>query len=252
MNSPGKLPIVISLIFILACVSSCKKKSSSSPLSNILIATVDVNTSGSIEHYRFVYNSGNDVDSMIIVGGGLDTGSNDYKYFTYYNTSYTITDQHNNSYTVEDSNGVIEEIVSTVTADSIILTYYSGLLGIFTNKSPGTFPPYYVESIASYSWSGGDVNSVSIQGGALETYNYNTSQSGQIGDGARIDYFLNYGKPFFKTNHLPVELLSNGVWAEEYFYQYDNIGRISQLVKVGNNNSIGANDTTTYSYTYYY
>jgi hypothetical protein len=252
---PGRMNYQkILLLFIFAAstgvVSSCKKKSSSS--GSNLLATVDYNSGGSIEHYRFVYNPDNSLDSMVITGGGLDTGNNGFKYFKYAATSYVITDQNNYSFTVYDSGGLVEEVVIP---DTLIFTYNGSVLSTLIEKTQSIVPPYYSEVVSDYSWANGDITSLVTAGGATESYNYNTGRSGEIGDGCRIDYFLAYGQPIIKTSFLPTELLSSvtiGGWLEQYYYQFDNSGRISQMIKVGNNGGTGVNDTTVYTYSYYY
>ena len=188
--------VIASLILSGVLMYSCKKKSNSGSLSNILIATVDRSHSGSIAHYRFVYDAINDVDSIISTGGGLDTGHNGFTYFTYFGNTYTATDENNNSYTITDSGGVIQEIAIP---DTVIVTYYRSLPSVLTIKSPSPYIPYYVATIADYSWANGDINYINIQGGATETYTYNTAKNGQIGDGCRIDDFLSYGKAYLQN-----------------------------------------------------
>ena len=236
-----KLITSILSVLIISLTISCKKKSNIN-LSTSKIATVNYSESGGIrKHYFITYDMYNNVDSIGMLGGGTDTGSNGYEKFTYVGSSFTITDQGNNSYTVDaNTNG---QILKILLIDSITMAY-NGTQIVEVNYA---YPSYDY----TYLWdNNNDIAGFSLNGGVVDSYYYDLSHSGQEGDALRIDNFLQYGRSYISTSHVADELEYGGTWIEEYMYTYDNTGRISQLTKVINGGS-SPNDTETYAYTYY-
>ncbi len=241
MKSP-KCLLLFLFIAILATALSCKKKNNGSTGSNRL-ALIDLSHSGSVQHYRIVYDEYNNVDSMVIIGGGTDTGFTGFQAFSYFGSSYSVTDANGNSFTVDaNTSGVILEVLTT---DTLFMTYNGAELGELDTKAAGG-----TKVATNYTWSNGDIVSTLSQG-VTDSCDYNLSKNGQIGDAFRIDAFLSYGRPYIETAHLLTDIKSGGVWQEKYFYQFDGQGRISQFVKVKNNNGVSADDTTFYNYQYY-
>jgi hypothetical protein len=224
---------------IATCAVSCKKKKNDNPFSNAKIYTVDLTQYGATEHSRIVYDSYNNVDSIITIGNGVYR----FKKFVYFGTSYSVTDENNNVFTLlANSNGMILRVLLT---DTLSMLYNGSQLAELDYKSPSPNYPYYTTSSVSFTWTNGDV---AIMGS--QTYNYDLSRSGQPGDAIRIGQFLSYGRSYIKTNHLPTVLRNTASdTAEKYFYQFDSQGRINQLTKLINI-STGAYDTTIYVYGY--
>lgn len=237
--------LLFSSVIILAV--SCKKKSSLN-ISAIKIATVDkIMSGGGRFHYYITYDDFNNVDSIGIVGGGTDTGTFQFEKFKYIGSSYNITDQNN--YTLEvdaNTNGQILEIHLT---DTLLMTYNGTEIIELDKKMPSNNYPFYLIDSTTYLWNNGDIAGFS-RNGVIDSYYYDFTRSGQIGDALRIDNFLQYGRSYISTKHLPDELEYHGVWIEQYFYKFDGQGRIGLLTKVTNQGS-SPNDTETYAYTYY-
>jgi hypothetical protein len=239
--------VILLFIFVSIAVTSCKKKSGSNPFGNLKISNLDVIHSGATEHYRIVYDTYNNVDSMIIIGGGTDTGHYNYRKFSYFGSSYTITDINNNTFTVQASTSGL--ILKVLVPDTIAMIYNGTELGELDIITPKSTFPYVTKVPTNYYWTGGDVKTVISQGVTL-TYDYDPGKSGQPADALRIDAFLSYGKSYIKTNHVPTDMVNTTAWLEKYFYQYDG-GKITQLIKVRNNAGVSADDTVIYNYRYY-
>ena len=234
-----KIPVFISLLFVLTCAIACKKKSNSNPFGNAHIATVDYSHSGAVLHYRIVYDQYENVDSIVWVGDST-SGVNGYKAFNYVGSSFIITDANNNVLNVyANTSGMILEILLT---DTLFMHYSGTELTSLDTKTPG-------QSLSTvyYNWSNGDVTSYGPMGAGSLSYYYDLSRNGQPGDILRVNDFLNYGRSYIRTTHLPKGLVSTSDTLEYYAYQYDNMGRISQMVKVVNS----TNDSTIYNYKYY-
>ena len=243
-----KLLLFCFFILITGSEQSCKKKLNNSP-ANYKLATIDLTHSTSVAHYCIVYDAYNNVDSMIIIGGGTDTGHTDTRIFNYFGGSYTVSDQNGNSITVQTStNGLILGVF--MFADTLTMVYNGTQVGKVDTKVPSSVYPYYAKTDTNYLWNNGDMVSISFNAGA-DSCDYNLSKAGQIGDAFRIDAFLAYGRPYIKTSHTPIDLKKSGVWLEKYFYQFDGQGRITEFVKVRNNNGVVADDSTFYVYQYY-
>jgi len=240
--------LLCSCLIVTGLLPSCKKKSNASSPGNIKLALIDVSHQGAIKHYRIVYDAFNNVDSMVIIGGGTDTGSNGFMVFNYFGSSFSISDQSNNSFTVyANTNGVILEVLL---ADTLFMTYSGTELAQLTQKTVSAVYPFYTTVGTNYVWANGDILSTSLLT-TTDSVAYSNSKSGQVGDGWRIDEFLSYGRPFIETAHLPTDFTSSGTWIEHFFYQFDSQGRISQLLKVLNNNGAVSDDNTYYNYQYY-
>lgn len=240
-----QLFIIVSLLCS-ACLFSCKKKANPNPTGNLLLSNIDVINYRNISHYRIVYDGADNVDSIIMAGGGLDTGHYTLSKINYFGTSFTITDENGDTYTVyANSSG---QIFKVLTHDTLNMLYNGVQLAEVDVVTATVTYPFVSKSSTVYTWANGDVTSVSSPGGTF-TYDYNTAKIGQIGDPFRIDSFLVYGRPLIKTGHLPTDLLQSGTWAEKYYYQFDGQQRISQLMKVKNMST--GNDTTVYNYRYY-
>jgi len=245
----AKLAVVLLLLAMIAIALSCKKNKGVQPISNLKIAYVDKYHAGSVLHYRFVYDSYNNVDSTIIVGGGTDTGTTNFMAFMYYGSFFSITTAYNGAYDVDvNSNNLISEVPLY---DTLLMTYNNNELTEQDIKSPITTPPYYSIAATDYTWANGDIASYTNQGISY-TLDYNQSRPGQLGDGWRIDLFLSYGTSYIQTTHLPTDIMNGAAWVEKYFYQFDGQGRISQFIRTQNNNGSGADDTTIYNYQYDY
>jgi hypothetical protein len=237
---------VLLLALAAGCLFSCKKKANDNPTGTIKLATVDIANSGNRYHYHVVYDASNNVDSITMVGGGLDTGHYGFEKFSYFGTSYSITDQTGFSYTVyANSNGMI---IKVLLHDTLNMFYKGVELTQLDIVTATTTYPYTTKSSTVYSWANGDVSSISSPAGAF-TFDYNQGKTGQVGDPFRIDDFLTYGRPYLKTSHLPTDKIQNGTWTEKYYYEFDGAKRISKLMKVKNLTS--GNDTVSYYYSYY-
>jgi hypothetical protein len=239
MKYPGFIVATLSLLLIFVNFS-CKKGTIPN-LSTIKIATVDESEPGGVRYHYFIfYDMYNNVDSISKVGGGIDTGYSDYYTFNYVGSSFIINDGNVGPITVDaNTNG---QILKILVVDSVTM-YYNG--------SELTELKYATSPSRIYQWdNNGDIASDSLAGGVADTYYYDLSRNGQIGDALRIDNFLQYGRSYITTNYLPDELGHNGIWIEEDLYQFDDKGRISQLKRIINGNA-NPNDTTTYAYTYY-
>jgi hypothetical protein len=234
-------------LFTISLLYSCKKKTNLN-LSTIKIAAIDYRRSGGIVyHYRITYDAYNNVDSILNTGGGTDTGSNSFNVFTYTGSSFLVTDQQNLSYQVyANTSGLILEILKT---DTILMTYNGKQLAELDYKSPSSVYPFYTVTATTYQWNNGDIITFGPPQGVVDSYFYDLRRSGQVGDALRIDEFINYGRSYNNTSHLPVQLrYSNG--RENYYYTYDSQGRISSLMKVISDNN-SPNDTADYLYRYY-
>jgi hypothetical protein len=237
---------VILCLFIVGWASSCKKKGVT-PVS-VKIAAIDMIHLQSIIHYRVVYDAVNgNVDSIINVGGGTDTGYNGFRKFDYHTTSYMVTDQNNHYYNVWiNSDGSIIEILTT---DTLLMKYNGTQLFELDVKSPSINYPYYTFTKTNYYWQSGDIT-ILVTSTANDTIDYDNGRSGQQGDAMRIDQFLAYGQSYTKTTHLPKDKKSNGQWIERYFYEFDGSNRATQFMKVQNNYGSAPDDTVIYNYRY--
>lgn len=216
-------------------------------MSDIRIAGIDISNSGNIQRYRIVYDVYGNVDSFVVTGGGFDTGYNGFNAFNYIGSSWTITDQNNYTFRVDgNTNG---DIIGVLVTDTLSMIYNGSELSVINIKSPIPAYPYDSLSSIQYTWLNGDV-SMFMYPGVTQSYDYDQSRGGQIGDAIRVQEFLTYGRPFIKTSHMPKDLNSGGQMTEQYLYQYDGSGRISQLQKIKVDHTGGNNDTTTYNYHY--
>ncbi len=239
---------LLSLLVICAlCVLSCKKKKGLN-LSNIKIATVDFHESdGHGYKYRITYDTYGNVDSIIANGTGAAAGDDPISKFTYLGSSFRITNKMGESYFVyANTAGMILEVQKY---DTMLMTYNGTQLDELDYKLPTSTPPYYTINAYTYQWSNGDIATFGLLHGAADTFSYNDSRSGQVGDALRIDDFLVYGRPYKLTSHLPVEhKYTNG--KQQYFYTFDGSGRISTFTRVISGSG-APNDTSEYTYTYY-
>lgn len=242
------LPVIL-IIFSLICLGmSCKKKKNDNPFGAAKIATFTQSHSGSILNYRMVYGNYNNIDSLIITGTGTSAGYYGFRKFIYFGTSYSITDETNATFDVlANSNGFILNVLSI---DSLSMSYNGSQLMELDSKTPSSTPPYYIQTHTYFKWLNGDVTRDST-GGPAYTYDYDPGKYGQPGDAWRLDQFLKYGRSYIKTTHLVSDMMYGSTWRQNYFYQFDGNGRISQLIKVANNYGVGANDSVFYSITYY-
>jgi len=252
MKKP-KATICLLLLFTVIAVSGCKKKSNSNPLAGSVLLYINLtNSNGDITYYRMVYGAGNNIDSIVITGGGTDTGYNDFLAFDYLNSSYIITDKSNNQTTVHLNSNVLIDTIRSATSTAYTYLQYSGtLLGAVNNEEPLSSYPYYTLYTTDYNYSGNNISSITSTGTA-ETYDYNTSLSGQLGDPQRIGELLTYGRTYTASANLATDMYVNGTWQEKYTYQLDGSGRITLMTRVINNTSGGSNDTLRYAYTYNY
>ena len=238
----------ILLIFLLSLVCSCKKSSNTNPFGNQKIATIDRAYNGAIQHYRIVYDASNNVDSMVITGGGTDTGSNGFFVFNYVGSSFTITDQNSNYVMVDaNTNGQILKVLVT---DTLSFLYNGSQLGEINEFSPIATYPYYTNTAYYYTWANGDVTAIT-SGSVSKAYTYNDGKNGQPGDAIRINQFLQYGQSYIKTNHLPSGLVNSATAGETYIYSFDSKGRISLLTDVSYDKTASSSVTVTFAYTYY-
>ena len=248
MKYPKIIAVTLSL-FIIMLAFSCNKGTMLN-LDTVRIATVAYSESGGGTgaarrlNYTISYDNYDNVDSIHIIGGGTDTGENDYITFNYVGSSFVINDQINGSLMVDaNTNG---QIIKLLLIDTISMTYNGNELTQLTYAQPSyTY---------TYQWNNGDIANYMINGGggAADTnyYYYDQTRLGQAGDALRIKNFLQYGRSYITTTHLPDELYYSGGWEQEYLYTFDNQGRISELTWVTKVTG-SANDTETYAYTYY-
>jgi len=244
----GKTALYSLIILSSAGLLCCKKSANNNPFGNALIATIDYAHTGSILHYHIYYDSGNEVDSITYVGDGTSIGSSGFKDFSYFGTSFNITDQTNFTFTVDAySNGLIFKIL---VADTLGMIYNGAQIAELDQFSTTTYYPYHTNTPTDYTWKNGDVNTITTAN-VTGQYDYDDTKYGQPGDPIRISEFLLYGRSFIKTTHLPTDITKSGVWTEHYFYTFDSHSRISQLMRIFNNNGVSIDDTSTYNYTYY-
>jgi len=242
--------ITFLLTALIICVAVSCKKSNGISIGNSRIVYVNyTNTNGQANYYRIVYDGNNNVDSIINTGGGSDTGHNGFLALNYLNSSFSITDENNNSNIVDINTSLqIDTIFSTGTNYTFML-YNGSQIGSVNVNTPISAYPYYMTSITDYTYSNGDIAAVNATG-AAETYDYDQSKSGQIGDPQRITEFLDYGRAYTQSAHLATDMYLNGTWQEKYFYNIDSYGRIQQMTRVINNGTGGTNDTAYYVYGY--
>ena len=146
-----------------------------------------------------------------------------------------------------NTNGMILKVLI---ADTTSMIYNGTELGEIDVKTEQITYPYYHITSTNYYWNNGDITGV-ISGGDTSTYDYDLSRNGQPGDPFRISAFMVYGRPLIRTIHLPKDLMHKGAWTEQYAYEFDGQGRISRLMRIGNNNGVTTDDTTVYNYKYY-
>ena len=216
-------------IVLLCAAAACKKKSLNTAA--IKIATIDYSHDGQLEHYSFIYDAYNNVDTMTITGAGSAAGHNGFNAFNNVTTVYANTA------------GVILDVMNT--SDSFSFIYSGTRLAQLYDWSYATNA---LLSTAQYTWTNGDVSAI-YSGSSTQTYDYNTGNPGQIGDPTRVRQFLAVGLPYTKTSHLPTDMYVNGTWQEKYYYTFDAQGRISQLQLL--TNTAPTTDTSVYQYTYY-
>ncbi len=226
-----------------ALTTACKKSESENPFNNVRISTIDLTKANIHQHYRFVYDYSNNVDSIVTSSG--------FRKFGYFGSSFSITDENSNVTTVyaNTSGWLLKVLVK----DTINFTYNSNNSSQLSQKdiwTTTTTYPYYKKLSTTYAWSGGDVVTVNAPTG-IENYTYEPGKNAQPGDAWRIDQILEYGRSYIKTFHLPTVKTMDGVWDEQYLYDFDANGRISELKKIKNNKDLVENDTTVYKITYY-
>ncbi len=242
-----KISLLFLFLFIIALTNSCKKKANFN-LSSIKIAAIDRYLSGNVvNHYHITYDAYNNVDSIINTGGGTDTGSNSFIVFSYTGSSFVITDQQSYSLVVyANTDGQILEIQKT---DTLLMKYNGNELAELDYKSPSNVYPFYTVAATTYQWNNGDIATFGLPGGVADSYSYDLRHGGQTGDALRAEEFINYGRSYTNSTHVPIQLkYANG--QENYYYTYDGQGRISTLMKVVSDNN-APNDTSDYIYRYY-
>ncbi len=242
----SKLLLLLPLIAILCGVLSCKKKSKNNSSAGYKPGIIDVSHFTSVEHYHITYDAFSNVDTIVMIGGGTDTGHSETRVFTYFGTSYAIS---GGGGTTVNTNaiGAISSIDRS--PDTLAFTYSNNQLGRVTTQAPSTAFPYYTKTDTNYAWNNGDMVAIAFTSG-VDSFSYDVSKTGQVGDALRIDAFLNYGRAYIKTSHVPSQWYGSQ-WIERYFYHYDGQGRITQFIKVKNNFGTGTDDSTFYSYQYY-
>ncbi len=247
MKYPKYIAATLSL-FVILLAGACKKGSMVN-LGTVRIASVTKTESGGSRFYYHIgYDRYNNVDSIGIIGGGNDTGYVNYLTFSYVGSSFVINDHQNGSLMVDaNTNGQIIKVLST---DTLILFYSGSELTEIERKLASINPPGYTLDSTVYKWNNGDLTGYKVDAGVVDSFYYDLTRNGQIGDALSIENFLKYGRSYFSTVHLPDELSYRGVWIEEDLYQFDGHGRISELQRVINGAG-SLNDTMTYVYTYY-
>lgn len=223
-------------------VVSCRKKDNNA-IGDTRIQTLDITSTSSAVHYRFVYDRYNNVDSIVRSGT-----SNGYLVFSYGSLSYNITDE--NGLTTQvfyGTNGLITQINVTDTPQYL----YKGTQLVQIDNTTATVNyPYISKSSVYYGWTGNDMTAISFSKNPQKYgYTYDKQHIGQISDALKIDQMLTYGRSPFKTDHVPVSLSLNSTVVEQYLYTFDNQNRILTFRLVNNMNGSTA-DTTLYSYTY--
>jgi hypothetical protein len=237
--------ILLSSVFLFAV--SCKKKSNGISLSDQRIAYVDYSHHGEIEHYHFIYDQNNNVDSINITGDGTALGHNGFKRFEYIGSSFIITKDDGSSFKVyANTSG---QIIEVLVADTLLMYYKGTQITEQDVKSPIAAYPYYTLTPTYFTWTGGDITYVGPAGSGGQTYYYDRSLSGQPGDVFRIDAFLSFGRSYTKNARLAIGTISGTDTLEKYSYHFDPLGRIDTLRKV--DVSTGIYDTTIYAYKYY-
>jgi hypothetical protein len=242
------LTSIVSILFCSAIIFACKKSSNNNPFGGSKIATIEYTHSGGGRHYNLFYGAYSDLDSMHWTGTGTSSGSSGYKKFSYFGTSFNITDETNFTYTVyANSNGQILKVLVT---DTLGFSYSNNEIKQMQVYTHTASYPFYKYVATDYYWKNGDLASFTSEN-ATTVFDYDLTKFGQPGDAIRMSEFLLYGRSFIKTIHLPSLLSKNSVWTEKYLYQFDGSGRISQMSKISNNLGITPDDTATYGYTYY-
>lgn len=233
-------------IMIVIALGSCRKSASGNPFGNQKIATVDFYDNDVVQHYHIFYDAYNNVDSIAVIGGGIDTNSNGYLKFVYSGSNYTITDESNATLLVEtNASGNIIEIAQVDT----FTVKYNGSQVSEISQVLLTSPPTSSYIDEYFDWTNGDVAS-SRENNTYSYWTYNMSRPGQPGDPQRIRDFLQYGRSIFKTAHLPASFTGTSQ-GTNFSYSFDASGRISTLVLAITDATLATIDSEIYHYTYY-
>ncbi len=240
------LAIIASVLFF-AAITACKKPSNNNPFGSALIATVDYAHNGGGRHYDLFYGAYNNLDSMHWTGTGTSAGSSGYKKFSYFGTSFNITDETNFTYSVYANSA--GQILKVLVTDTLGFSYDGDQVRQMQEYLHTTIYPFYGYRTTYFYWKDGDLTSSSLDN-ISSGFDYDLTRYGQPGDAFRMNQFLLYGRSYIKTIHLPTQLSRNNVWSEKYLYQFDGSGRISQMLRISNNLGITPDDTATFAYTY--
>jgi hypothetical protein len=231
------------IVIVLICaVAACKKKNNEDPLMNLKMTQIGVAHSGTSVQHRVTYAMGGNVDSMAKTGS-----SSGFMKMTYVGQTYTIANQSGQSlylYTNADGN-----ITKVFTKDTLLMFYTNGQIYEMDVVSPTNVYPFFSKTVNTYGWSNGDLTNIRKPANATFSYYYDNSKSGQAGDAIRIRQFLDYGRSYTKTSHLPIGLIYNGDSIEQYYYEFDGQSRVTKLTNVDRSGS-GPDDTTEYTIQY--
>ena len=111
MNFITRSSILLCLTVIMW--SSCKKSDPENPFNNVRIATIQLTKANISQQYRLIYDYSNNVDSIISNSG--------YRKFSYFGSSFSITDEQNNVTTVYANTA--GWLLKVLVKDTITFTY---------------------------------------------------------------------------------------------------------------------------------
>ena len=150
MKSRSLLTLTL-FVLIFAGIATCKKKKNDNPFGNAKLALIDYAHNGSILHYRVVYDTYNNVDSLIYTGDGFAAGHNGFHAFAYFGSSYSVTDETNFSFTVlANSAG---QILRVLLSDTLSTIYNGTQLGEVDIKTTQIIYPFYRITSTNYTWA---------------------------------------------------------------------------------------------------
>ena len=247
--------LILAICFTAFLISACKKSKNddSSPAAKYNVKTMDyVDPFKNGYHYRFVYNSKNDVDSIIRtgIGGNILLPVNVQK-FTYTDSSCKITSVFSDSsslghdtYLAYNPDGAVTkkiDLLGTISLGAVFYTYNDKELT--TAFYTGAVPIIY-----TYEWANGDIEKCLKDSLLLYTYFYDTSKRTLIDFQPFPDDYMQYGKPGYNTKHLLTQM-KQGSDDFYYYYNFDPMGRPMTRTIV-RKTKYGTTDTTVYIYGY--
>jgi len=230
-----------------AWCTGCRKEHTS-PLSDLKFSSI-VTVNGSLQTtYRIVYGSNNKVDTIAYSNNNGGSSSTGYMQFSYFNNYYIIN--HSNGY---------RDSVALNKNNNIVYAYLAGNGNVnnFVYNAQNQMTEQIISGSGTsvdtifYNWGSFDINYILNSSTAIPAYySFDPNINGQTGDGLRINQFLSYGATYINSPHLPLNETFSGNTVETFDYQYDDVGRITQLSIAENFGGGSSPDTLTYTYQY--